>query len=133
MRKLQKNKVEMYYSLYGEEVPIYDYYTDNEGNKIPIDTGETKVSYSQPVKFFGNINESQGESEAMAFGVSIADYNAVLVADMLPIDETSIIWKETEPKINEDGTVDEHSADYRITKVASTLNEKKYLLKAIVK
>ena len=54
----------MKYSLQGERVPIYEtdengnivYYTDSDGNKIPIETGEYTTGYSQPIPFLANIN-----------------------------------------------------------------------------
>ena len=135
MRMARVNKQKMHYALYGKEVPIYDYYTDNEGNKIPLDTGETKITYENPVEFFGNIALSGGESEAVEFGLNLADYEAVLVMtkNTLPIDETSRIWHNTEPTYNEDGTVNESSADYKVAKVSPSLNVDKFVLKKIVK
>ena len=135
LRTLAKNKQKMHYALYGKEVPIYDYYTDSEGNKIPLDTGETKITYENPVEFFGNIALSGGESEAVEFGLNLADYEAVLVMtkNTLPIDETSRIWHNTEPTYNEDGTVNELSADYTVVKVSPSLNVDKFVLKKVVK
>lgn len=135
MRMARVNKQKMHYALYGKEVPIYDYYTDSEGNKIPLDTGETKITYENPVEFFGNIALSGGESEAVEFGLNLADYEAVLVMakNTLPIDETSRIWHNTEPTYNEDGTVNELSADYTVVKVSPSLNVDKFVLKKVVK
>ena len=135
MRMARVNKQKMHYALYGKEVPIYDYYTDSEGNKIPLDTGETKITYENPVEFFGNIALSGGESEAVEFGLNLADYEAVLVVakNTLPIDETSRIWHNTEPTYNEDGTVNEVSADYTVVKVSPSLNVDKFVLKKVVK
>lgn len=135
MRMARVNKQKMHYALYGKEVPIYDYYTDSDGNKIPLDTGETKITYENPVEFFGNIALSGGESEAVEFGLNLADYEAVLVMakNTLPIDETSRIWHNTEPTYNEDGTVNEVSADYTVVKVSPSLNVDKFVLKKVVK
>ena len=135
MRMLNRNKQKMYYALYGKEVPIYDYYIDSEGNEIPLETGETKIVYENPVEFLGNISLSGGESEAVEFGLNLADYEAVLVVakNTLPINETSRIWHNTEPTYNEDGTVNESSADYKVVKVSPSLNVDKFVLKKIVK
>lgn len=135
MRMSNKNKQKMYYALYGEEKPIYDYYTDEEGNKIPIDTGETTIGYKNPVEFKGNIALSGGDSQSQEFGLNLSDYQAVLVMakNVLPIDETSLIWHNTEPKFNEDGTVDGNSADYTVIKVSPSLNVDKFVLKRVVK
>lgn len=135
MRTLTKNKQKMYYALQIGEVPIYDYYTDSDGNKIPLETGEYKIGYGEPVEFFGNIAMSGGESEAVEFGLDLSQYSAVLITDkeLLPIDETSRIWHTTEPKMNEDGTVDEFSADYTVVKLSPSLNVDKYVLDKVVK
>ena len=125
----------MYYALYGKEVPIYEYYIDSDGNEIPLETGETKIVYENPIEFLGNISLSDGESEAVEFGLNLADYEAILVVakNTLPINETSRIWHNTEPTYNEDGTVNESSADYKVTKVSPSLNVDKFVLKKIVK
>lgn len=143
MMMLEQNKQKMYYALQDAEIPIYErdedgniiYYTDRDGNKIPIETGETDIGYSKPVEFFGNIAMSGGESEAVEFGLNVGDYSAVLVVDKgkLPIDETSRIWHTTGPKVDKKGIVDEYSADYTVAKVSPSLNVDKFVLKAVVK
>ena len=135
MRMLNRNKQKMYYALYGKEVPIYEYYIDSDGNEIPLETGETKIVYENPIEFLGNISLSGGESEAVEFGLNLADYEAILVVakNTLPINETSRIWHNTEPTYNEDGTVNESSADYMVAKVSPSLNVDKFVLKKIVK
>lgn len=142
MRTLAKNKQKMYYALQIGEVPVYE--TDADGNiiyitvdgeKIPVETGETKIGYGNPVEFFGNIAMSGGESEAVEFGLNLGDYSAVLVVDkgLLPIDETSRIWHTTEPTMNADGTVDEFTADYYVVKVSPSLNVDKFVLQKVIK
>lgn len=135
MRMLNRNSQKMYYSLYAEEIPIYDYYEDEDGNKIPIDTGETTIGYEKPVEFYGNISLSGGESREQEYGLNLSDYEAVLIVakNTLPITETSLIWHNTEPKYNADGTVDGDSADYTVVKVSPSLNFDKYVLKKVVK
>jgi len=65
----------------------------------------------------------------------MADYEAILVMDKdsIPVTETSLIWHNTEPQYNDDGTVNEHSADYRIVKKSPSLNICAYALKRMVK
>ena len=135
MRMSKKNQQKMYYALQGNEVPIYDYYVDSDGNKIPLDTGEKNIAYEKPIAFKGNIAFSGGESQAQEFGLSLADYEAVLVVEKgsIPITETSRIWHTTEPTFNQDGTVNEFSADYTVVKVSPSLNVDRYVLKKIVK
>lgn len=135
MRTLNKNTQKMYYANQDRIVPIYEYYEDEEGNLIPLDTGETKLVYGEPVEFKGNIAMSGGEAEAQEFGLNLSDYSAILLVskNALPITETSLIWHTTEPTKDSDGNTDEYSADYRIVKISPSLNFDKYVLKKVVK
>lgn len=143
MMTLNQNKQKLYYALLDNVVPIYEtdddgniiYYEDEEGNKIPLETGDTKITYSKPIEFYGNIAMSGGEVETQEFGLNLADYEAILVLgkNTLPITETSLIWQNTEPKFNIDGTVDENSADYKIVKINTSKNYDKYVLSKVVK
>lgn len=136
MRPLNKNKQKLFYANQDRIVPIYEYYEDEEGNLIPLDTGETKLVYGEPIEFKGNIAMSSGgEVEIQEFGLSQADYSAILVVgkDYIPLSETSLIWYENEPKKDIDGNTDEFSADYRIVKISPSLNVAKYALQKVVK
>lgn len=142
MRTLNKNKQTMYYALLDKEVPIYDLdedgnikYIEIDGVQVPVETGETRIVYSNPVEFKGNITMSGGESQAAEFGLNLGDYAAVLISDkeLLPITETSLIWHESEPVYGTDGYVDEHNADYTIVKLSPSLNTDRFVLKKVVK
>lgn len=135
MRTLKRNKQKMYYANQDREVPVYEYFEDEDGNMYPLDTGETKIVYGEPIPFEGNIAMSGGEVEAQEFGLNLSDYQAVLVLgkNTLPITETSLIWFETEPQTDVDGNTDEFSADYKIVKISPSLNVDKYVLKKVVK
>lgn len=143
MMTLNQNKQKLYYALLDNVVPIYEtdddgniiYYEDEEGNKIPLETGDTKIIYSKPVEFYGNIAMSGGEVEVQEFGLNLADYEAILVLgkNTLPLTETSLIWQNTKPKFNQDETLDENSADYKIVKINSSNNYDKYVLSRVVK
>lgn len=142
MRNLEKNKQKLFYSLQDKEVPIYELdengdvvYVEIDGKKVPVETGDKRMVYSKPKEFLGNITTSGGESVSVEFGIDKADYSAILVVDKeeLPITETSLIWHETEPVMDEYGTVDEKSADYTVKKISPTLNTEKYLLDKVVK
>ncbi len=142
MRTLQRNKQKMYYALQTGEVPVYEIdeygnikYIEVDGEQVPVETGETKIGYGEPVEFFGNIAMSGGESEAVEYGLDLSQYSAVLVVGKgyLPLDETSRIWHTTEPRMNPDGTADETSADYTVVKVSPSLNVDKFVLQKVVK
>lgn len=145
MMTLQSNKQSMKYSIQGERVPIYEtdengniiYYTDSDGNKIPMETGEYTTGYSQPVSFDGNIAMSGGEAKQMEYGVDTSDYEAILIMSKgeIPITETSLIWYESEVKYNDEEKtiVDTTSADFIVSKLKPSIDSVKYLLSKITK
>lgn len=144
MRLLEKNKQDLKYALQVGEVPIYErdeegniIYIEVDGQKVPVETGETEVGYAKPVDFRGNIAMSGGEAEDKSFGVDISEYDAILLMekDRIPIDETSLIWHMSEVKYaDEQNTiVDKKSADYTVKRVQPSLNFTRYLLKRVVK
>lgn len=148
MRVLQRNKRKMFYALpTGQEV--VEYQLDENGNKIPVyidqttghiyyaETGQTLPGYAKPVGFKANIALSGGEAEAQEFGLSVADYNAVILADLgeFPIVNSTLIWFES-PVVwadSEHTIPDAKSADYMVMKVSTSLNTVRYVLKAVVK
>lgn len=144
MRLLEKNKQDLKYALQVGEVPIYErdesgniVYIEVDGQKVPVETGETEVGYSNPIDFKGNIAMSGGEAEAKSFGVDISEYDAILLMekDRIPINETSLIWHTSEVQYTDEQNtvVDRKSADYSIKRVQPSLNFTRYLLKRIVK
>lgn len=136
MRSLWKNMQKLYYSLYFEQITIYE--KDSDGNIIydEID-GELypriiaeRAGYGEPKEFYANISAAKGSSDSEVFGVSLDYTKTISTTDMtLPISETSLIWYETTPIIKDDGTVDESSADYAIVAVAKSLNNVVYAIK----
>ena len=136
MRTLNKNTQKMYYANQDRVVPIYEYYEDEDGNTIPLDTGETKLVYGEPIEFKGNISLSNsGEVEVQEFGLNLGDYSAILVVgkDYIQLSETRLNWHTTEPTNDIDGNTNEFSADYRVVKVSDSLNVSKYALQKVVK
>ena len=142
MRTLNKNKVKMKYALYLDEVKVYERnkdgsikYVNVSGKEVPVETGETVSGYSEAVEFFGNISMSGGETEAVEYGLNVSDYSAVLVTSkgLLPIDENSLIFRESEPKIDKKtGMIKRESADFEVVAVKKSLNVDRYALKAVV-
>ena len=138
MRTLNKNTQKMYYANQDRIVPIYEYYKDEDGNMIPLDTGETKLVYGEPIEFKGNISLSNGgEVEVQEFGLDVSAYDAILIVkkDYVPISETTLIWFEN-PIIYDDEiqkVPNEFSADYRVLAVKPSLNSTKYVLGRLVK
>ena len=114
MRCLVRNKRTFYYASYIGETEI----TDEYGNI----TGQYSVNYGNPVKTLGNVSAAQGEMQSRQFGES-ESYDKVIVLDdrNAPIDEHSILWVDTLPHLNEDGSTDT-PYDYTIKRVARGLN-----------
>lgn len=136
MRALNKNKQKMYYALKTEvEVPIYDYYTDEEGNVFPIDSGDRRFIYDEPVEFEANVSFGGGNVAFAPYGLNLGEYEVLMSVGIntIPIDEASLIWLNTKPQRHADGTIDENSAEYRVAKVIPSLNEAVYALKKVVK
>lgn len=140
MRNLKKNKQTMYYALLNKTQPIYVrddlgniiYIETDDGVRVPVETGETELVYSKPVKFKGNISTSGGESKETEYGIDSTDYDAVLMMmkNDLPITETSIIWHTSNIgyKDADKTIIDDKSADYVVKKRSPSLNQFKYLL-----
>lgn len=138
MMMLNQNKQKMYYALYGKGVPIYDYYTDNEGNKIPIDTGETEIVFDKPVEFSNGISGKLSEALTEAFGVNDSSMYAQMdyMAKQYPFEVGTLIWKKSEIKYkDEEKTIPEPtSADYTVAGILDEFpNVWSCLLKRVVK
>lgn len=142
MRTCRKNKQKLKYALYlGKSEPSYiidrngEIMLDDDGNPMEDSGSANKPVYDKPVEFYGNISFASGEAEAVAYGVSVGDYDSklLMLKNEIPIDETSLIFKESEPLFDKDGRLIRDSADFSVVKVQPSLNIVVYLLKRIVK
>lgn len=131
MRCMQRNKVVFYYALFSKRVPIVDEY----GN----DTGEYDVQHGNPVKSSANISAAKGETQTRQFGENVS-YDKVIAMDndSPPIDEYSILWIDTMPELNADGSLAVDSEgkvktphDYIVKKVAKSLNSVSYAVSKV--
>lgn len=133
----------MWYSLYNhQEIPQYERDKDGnivyvvvDGEKIPVEIGSISIDYDSPNMFFGSLSMSGGEADSTEYGIDLASYGAVLVTPkgLLPIDETSRIWVDNEPTVDENGYPDGTKADWKVVKLSPSLNVDKYLLQKVVK
>ena len=114
MRCMTLNKTKFYCAAYIGETEI----TDENGNG----TGEYNLAYKNPIKTYGNVSAAQGEMQNRQFGES-ESYDKVIVLDDkdTPINEYSILWVDTLPHLNDDGSTDTPH-DYVVRKVARSLN-----------
>lgn len=146
MRTLAKNKQKMWYALFKGEEPEYELdengqkivdYVDEDGIEYYRETGNKIPTYFEPVSFYGNISMSGGEVNTQEYGIDVSGYDALLVLDKneIPIEETSLVWFESEPQYKdaEKTIVDGNKADYRVIAVKPSLNMSKYILKRLVK
>lgn len=158
MRTLAKNKQLMKHALLIGEAPVYAVdkngnriidYTEDDGIIIYQETGESELVYSTPQEFFANISMSGSEAEAEEYGLSISDYQAVIVYDKgaVPLTEGSLVWfkSEVENRYDEEMEIDIEdekvittapkpiSADYTVIKISESINFTKAILKAVNK
>ena len=130
MRTLNKNKQKMYYANQDKIVPVYEtdekgnilYFEDEEGNKYPLETGETKIGYSIPVEFSANISNKLDEVSWAEYGIDNSANYAQIVADKgkIPLKVGSIIWKKSRVGYLDlaETIVDEITSDYTVKGVA---------------
>lgn len=150
MRQLRRNQLKIKYSTLLGESEIYRQYTDSDGNTYPIGTGQNATYYSTPIEFMTSMSMSGSEAEAMEYGLSTADYQAVLSCskNSYPIVEGTIIWVTSEVRTLYDNEIEvtfddgttattnapiKESADYVVIKCSPSLNEDKFILKAVNK
>lgn len=143
MRTALKNKQKLYYALKGAVTPVYELNSDGtikyitvDGVQVPVETGSFEVGYEVPVEFLANINTS-GDITSQEFGLSVSDYDALMVleAGAIPITETSLIWHKSEIGYRDTAQliVNPNTADYRVIAIRDSLNVRKYALKRITK
>lgn len=141
MRTVRRNMRRMFYSLPTSETPVYQrdedgnilYYEDSDGNRYPLESGETVSGYADPVEFHGFFAVTGGYAEAQEYGLSTADYDAVVIIPngLIPAAENVLIWQSSEVlyKGDEIPMVDEKSADFRIVRISDGLNITKLILR----
>ncbi len=155
MRHLRKNMIPLKYALFLKDTPIFEtdedgnikYYEDSEGNRYPLDTGEKGLMYYDAVPFLCSFAMSGGETEAVTYGLSVADYEAKLSYSRgaFPFKKGDLIWKDSEieyryggseVEFDIDGEIvktkspDPISADYMVLKLVESKNEMVAILKA---
>ena len=159
MMTIASNKRKLYYAEYLANVP--EYVIDDEGNRVVsyitddgtviyAQTGEKKPVYSTPQEMYVNYAESGGEAEAKEFGLSVADYEAILLygAGEYPLKESFLVWADSqieyeyggeEIEVEVDGEIIKTkapvrtSADFVVMKTPRSLNFERAILKAITK
>ena len=114
MRCMVRNQSKFYYALYIDSSEMIDEYDNG--------TGEYEVFHGKPTLARGNVSSARGEMQSRQFGES-ESYDKVIVLDNVntPIDEYSILWVDTLPLLNSDGSTDTPH-DYVVVRKAVSLN-----------
>lgn len=128
MRCLNRNKQAFSYCLFKEKIPILDEY----GNE----SGETIVTYEDPVTAYANISHATGQSNTEIFG-TLENYDKVIVLDRnTPIDENSVLFIDKAPEYvnvsyTSASTVSVPLYDYTVRRVAKSLNSTSIAVKKV--
>lgn len=131
MKCMERNKSTFYYALYTGREMIEDEY----GNV----SGEWDTQHGDPIAEQANISAAQGETQARQFGENVS-YDKVIVMDnpFVPIDEFTVLWVDTVPKLTDSGSLalDEEGKiitphDYVIKKVARSLNSVSFAISKV--
>ena len=129
MRCLNRNKQAFSYCLFKEKLPILDEY----GNE----SGESIVTYEDPVLAYANISHATGQSNTEIFG-TLENYDKVIVLDRnTPIDENSVLFIDKAPEFTSAVSYVSASAvsiplyDYTVRRVARSLNSTSIAVKRV--
>ena len=158
MRNLRRNQTPMQFATYLGSAPIYQtdeneeiqYFTDTEGNRYPMKTGQYEGIYGNVEEIKANISLSNEEGNATEYGMSNADFSAILVLETnYPVKKGDYIWvkspvqykyggKETEFTLKNGETIIAkaavvESADYQVVGEPDSLNVGRMLLKSVNK
>ena len=122
IKDLKANQREFYYQLFRGEQPIID----EDG----YDTGETEISYSEPIKAEAMISENTSDVADMPFGRDCQYDKMISTVQDLPIDEFSKLFVDVVPIIEEDGST-LTKPDYEVIRVAKGIYQKVWAIKKV--
>lgn len=121
MKLLKRNLSTIHYCLYDKSEPILD----DDGNE----TGEDKITYSEPVEFECSVSAATGYSATEMFG-NLENYDKTLITDDMqcPIDEHSVLFVDKEPEFDTDGRP---IYDYIVRRVAKSINNISFAIRKV--
>lgn len=98
MRQLERESRGFWWAKYLGKVQE----TDDQGRL----TGEWAIAYSDPQRVVGTVSPRSGNTWGDGFGIGV-DCDRTLVIDEvgLGIDESCILWVESEPELSDDGSL----------------------------
>lgn len=108
---LSRNKRTIYYALYQGKTPVLD--------ENGYETGELRLSYSDPVALRANVSPASGTAQIEQFG-NLDSYDRVIVVCNMdcPIDENTVLFVEKQPEYRDGIPL----YDYIVRRVAKSLN-----------
>jgi hypothetical protein len=121
MKLLKRNLSTIHYCLYERSEPILD----DDGNE----TGEDKITYSEPVEFECSVSAATGYSATEMFG-NLENYDKTIITDDMecPIDEHSVLFVDKEPEFDTDGRP---LYDYIVRRVAKSINNISFAIRKV--
>lgn len=121
MKLLKRNLSTIHYCLYDKSEPTLD----EDGNE----TGEDKITYSEPVEFECSVSAATGYSATEMFG-NLENYDKTLITDDMqcPIDEHSVLFVDKEPEFDTDGRP---LYDYIVRRVAKSINNISFAIRKV--
>ena len=119
MKALERNKQKIYYANYAGKTKVYD----SNG----LYTGESEVTYTEPVEAKVNISASRGQAEIDLFGTDLNYTNTIATDKDLGIDEHSILWVGKEAY--QGSVITPHN--YIVASVAKSLNSFVYAIRKV--
>jgi len=137
MRTPRRFKQRMYYALLVGREPVYELddrgniiYIYSHGEQIPKQTGETRDKYGSPIEFYNSISGELTENELQAFGTQVlASAKMTYKRGQYPFRTGTLVWKQSEVKYLDNGSIDPSSADFRVMGV---MNEGQYFWKCML-
>lgn len=120
MKLMKRNLKPVYYCLYVDRKPLLD----ADGNE----SGESGVTYGEPVKLMCSVSPATGYAQANMFG-NLESYDKVLITDDMdcPIDENTVLFIDKAPEFK-DG---KPTFDYTVRRVAKSLNAISYAVSKV--
>lgn len=122
IKDLKANQRDFYYQLYKGEVEVFD----DEG----YETGDTDISYSNPIKATAMISENTSDVEDLPFGRDCKYDKMISTVQDLPIDEFTKLFVDVVPVIREDGSTNT-KPDYEVIRVAKGIYQKVWAIRRI--
>ena len=122
IKDLRENQRDFYYQLLRGEQPVID----EDG----YDTGETEISYSNPIKASAMISANTSDVADTPFGRDCVYDKMISTVQDLPIDEFTKLFIDVVPVIEEDGST-YTKPDYEVIRVAKGIYQNVWAIKKV--